>query len=67
MNDWENIDKYCSAGFFTLVVLSIIVFIVWLIPLKFWVILGLLGIAVLIMGLICYTLGRLVYWFMDRF
>jgi hypothetical protein len=65
MLDWGKIDDYCGTGFVTLIVLSVISLIIWLI-LRFWIIVGVIGLGVFILTLVCYALGRVVHFFMDK-
>jgi uncharacterized membrane protein len=66
MLDWGKIDDYCGTGFVTLIVLSVISVIVWFIPTLFWIIVGVIGLGVFILTLICYALGRVVHFFMGK-
>jgi hypothetical protein len=70
MLDWDKIDDYCGTGVVTLIVLSVISVIVWFIPTSFWgyffIIVGVIGVGVFILTLVCYALGRVVHFFMDK-
>jgi uncharacterized membrane protein len=66
MFDWDKIDDYCGTGVVTLIVLSVISVIVWFIPTSFWIIVGVIGVGVFILTLVCYALGRVVHFFMDK-
>ena len=66
MLDWGKIDDSGVVTLWDLIVLSVISVIVWFIPTLFWIIVGVIGLGVFILTLVCYALGRVVHFFMDK-
>lgn len=54
------------AGLNILVVLSVILILVFVLPQEFWNGAGLALITFIAMVLLCYLVGWIAYWFMDK-
>jgi hypothetical protein len=62
----KSFDEYCSAGLLVLIIISLLALLLYILPAAFYIAAGLAATGFFIFVPVCYGLGRLVYYIMDR-
>jgi hypothetical protein len=62
----ESFEDYCQAGFGVLFIISLGLLAVYAIPIKAFILAAIIVVALIIITAICYILGRLAYYIIDK-
>lgn len=62
----ESFEDYCQAGFGVLLIISLGLLAIYVIPSKDFIIAAIIVVALIIITAICYVLGRLAYYIMNK-
>lgn len=62
----RSFEDYCGAGLLVLLILTVFFLLIDLIPVKVWILVGCLFLAIGALTFLCYGLGRLAYFIMDK-
>jgi hypothetical protein len=62
----ESFEDYCWAGFGVLLIISLGLLAVYVIPIEDFILAAIIVVALIIITAICYILGRLAYYIIDK-
>ena len=62
----RSFEDYCGAGLLVLIILAACFLLISLVPVKVWILVGCLFLAIGALTFLCYGLGRLAYFVMDK-